>query len=324
MNPIDIPIETINNYLSENPFDFNIQTEPLDNFTFKVKVQITGIKEYIRIGLPTEYVEYTLYILPNPKTDYWASIYGQLYGHDIPITTTSREYSDIRRKTSHYLDNLLTYFGVDYPSICTRVINEVKKPQVNESLLTEDKYDGVVRDIVRDIITIFKKHGEGEYGLPEDLRPKEVYYNFPQLQNDLQVYVDMSFDESVEGFEADADYYNDEDLIYITLVTNPKFGNTYFYDLVGELNELVRHELEHVRQHEKGYDFPKREPKKPLSYYSQEHELDAQKAGFRRRKKIGGLDYETVVRNWFEENKHKHRLNKQQQELVIQKLLKEK
>ena len=168
------------------------------------------------------------------------------------------------------------------------------------------------------------KNGEGEFGLPEDLRSGEVYYEFPQLENELQVYVDMSFDESVEGFDADADYYKDEDLIYVTLKTNPNFGTSYMYDLVGELNELIRHELEHVNQYESGYDFPKREPKKPLNYYSQEHELGAQKAGFKRRRKIGGLDYETVVRNWFADNPHKHRLNKQQAELVIQKLLSEK
>lgn len=197
----------------------------------------------------------------------------------------------------------------------------ITKPK---NILTEDKYDSVVRTIVRDVLTIFKKHGEGEYGLPEDLSSEEVYYEFPQLMNPIQVFVDMSFDESVEGFDADADYYNDEDLIYITIKSNPKFGQTYLYDLVGELNELIRHELEHVRQHEKGYEFPKREPKKPVNYYTQQHELDAQRAGFKRRKKIGGLDYETVVRNWFRDNPHKHRLNPKQVETVIQRILNEK
>ena len=326
MSVIDIPIEVINDYLSENPFE--VKTFPTHDdspITTKVKVKLTGVKNYISIGENRPHVEYTLFILPtNEESDMWASVYSKIYGSDSRISTTSHEYPQYRFVVNNLLSDLLKYFGVDMSTICTRVINKVEPMKLNETLMTEAKYDSVVRTIVRDIITIFKKHGEGEYGLPEDLRPNEIEYNFPQIENSFSVFVDMSFDESVEGYDADADYYNDEDLIYITIKSNPKFGSSIMYDMVGELNELVRHELEHVSQHEQGYDFPKREPKKPSKYYTQQHELDAQKKGFKRKSKITGLDYETVIRNWFEDNKHKHNLTKDQEEMVIQRLLQEK
>ncbi len=193
-----------------------------------------------------------------------------------------------------------------------------------KNIINEGKYDSVIRQIVRDIITIYKKNLVGEFGLPEDLYPELHVYDFKQLQSPIQVYLEIENDDSVDGFDADADYYRDEDLINVTIKTNPKYGPSILYDLVGELNELIAHELEHVRQHETNYEFPKREPKKPLKYYTQQHELDAQRKGFKRRSKLENSNYESLVRKWFEDNKHKHNLNPQETEKVIQKILTEK
>jgi hypothetical protein len=190
--------------------------------------------------------------------------------------------------------------------------------------INEGKLDSVTRQIVRDIITIYRTNKTGEFGLPEDLNSNLHAYEFKQLQNPIQVFLEIEDDENVEGFDADADYYRDEDLIHVTIVSNPKFHTSVIYDLIGELNELIAHELEHVKQHESGYEFPKREPKKPLKYYTQQHELDAQRKGFKRRSKIAKNDYESLVRRWFEENKHKHNLSPNEAEKVIQKILSEK
>jgi hypothetical protein len=76
-----------------------------------------------------------------------------------------------------------------------------------------------------------------------------------------------------------------------------------------------------VRQHDDGYHFPKKEPKSPEKYYTQQHELEAQRAGFNKKSKTTKLDFETLVRGWFEKNPHKHRLNPSQKEKVIQKIL---
>jgi hypothetical protein len=100
------------------------------------------------------------------------------------------------------------------------------------------------------------------------------------------------------------------------IVTNPNSKNTILQDLVYELNELVRHELEHVKQNESGYDFPK-SPKSAYKYYSQSHELDALKQGFRKRAKKEKRDLESVVREWFEKNQHKYIMKPKQLENII-------
>lgn len=321
----EIPIELLNRYLEDQIFQikfFNLFFE--DSQKRNVKFQITGIKDYISTGDWKPFLQYTLFILPtDPKKDYISSLYAQMFGQDISISTTSDEYRTVIMNANHALSEFLQIFGIQMNVICTRVINKVSPTQLNEGLLMEDKYDVVVRRLVRDVITIFKKHGEGEFGLPEDLYPNEVYYEFPQLLNYLQVFVDMSFDDNVEGYDIEADYFKDEDLIYITIISNPKFGSSYLQDMVGELNEQIRHEIEHIKQYEEGYNFP-REPKDPFKYYTQKHELEAQKAGFKRRAKKENLDYEFLVRRWFEENKHKHKLEPAKAELVIQKILRDK
>jgi len=191
-------------------------------------------------------------------------------------------------------------------------------------LIKEDKFDGVVRQIVRDIITIVKKEKDGEYGLPEDLYEDQMEYDFPYIENTFSIFLQLSSDESVDGFDVDADYYKDEDVISVEIKTNPSFGQDILQPLIGELNEVIRHELEHMKQHQKGFKFPNREPKNPEKYYTQQHELEAQRAGFKRRSRGEKVDYESLVRKWFDDNLHKHRMNKDQAERVIQRILREK
>ena len=191
-------------------------------------------------------------------------------------------------------------------------------------LIKEDKFDGVVRQIVRDIITIVKKEKDGEYGLPEDLYEDQMEYDFPYIENTFSIFLQLSSDESVDGFDVDAEYYKDEDVISVEIVTNPSFGQDIIQPLIGELNEVIRHELEHMKQHQKGFKFPNREPKNPEKYYTQQHELEAQRAGFKRRSRGEKVDYQSLVRKWFDDNIHKHRMNKDQAERVIQRILREK
>ena len=193
-----------------------------------------------------------------------------------------------------------------------------------KTLLREDKFDSVVRKIVRDIITIYKTGKTGEFGLPEDVDSELHFYEFSQLETPLQIFLEIEHDDSVEGFDVDADYYRDDDLIYITIISNPRYDSSIIYSLIGELNEVVRHEIEHVKQYESDNLPNKREPKNPEKYYTQKHEVGAQKAGFKRASKVKKMDYETLVRNWFEDNKNKHKMNPDQVERVIQKILQEK
>lgn len=318
-------LDLLNNYLSKNLLEVStFPDKDLWEIKTKIKLEITGIKEYIRIGEKINHLEYTITILPsdNKTSNKFNSAYAEIYGRVVKLTTSSREYYDLRMACNQELVNILKYFGIDLPVICTRVINEVKTETVNESFINEGRLDSVIRQIVRDIIVIFKRGKSGEFGLPEDLHSELHAYEFDQLDSPLQVFLEIEDDESVEGFDADANFYSDDESIHVIIKSNPRFGNTILYDLVGELNELIAHELQHLRQKESGEKFPKKEPKSPMKYYSQPHELDAQTKGFKRRSKLAKFDYETLIRRWFDENKHKHNLNPQEAEGVIQKLLK--
>jgi len=321
---IDFPIERINKFFSTHIFEVKTQPTHDDNFILStnIRVKLTGVKDYISVGEKKSHVEYTITILPtNETSDVWNKMWAGVYGEKVDINTSSREYPELRFVMNHKLENFLKYFGVEKQVICTKVVNELEDNQLKESLITESRYDNVVRTLVKDIISLYKSQREGEFSLPEDIRGEEhMTYSFPQIKNEFSIDLNLAKDDDVDTVEVDADYYKDEDTIEITIISNPELGYQNIQELIGELNEVIRHELEHISQHQKGYKFPK-EPKGPLKYYTQQHELEAQLAGFKRRARKENRSVEEVIRGWFRRNEKKHRIKPKQVETVINKLL---
>lgn len=324
MNLIDFPIERINTFLEDHVFVVN--TQPTYGYGIKtnVKLKLTGVKDYISIGTKKPHIQYTLYILKtNKESDLWNSLYGNAYGNDISISTSDREYYELRSMMNQMLSDFLNYFGVEMNVICTRVINEVEPTKLNEGLLKEDRLDRTTRILVKDIISIFKYQREGEWELPEDLSGDKMVYDLPGFEG-FNISLDLQLDDNMDGVDVDGDLYFEDDLVVITIISNPNAGYSILDELTKELGEVVRHELEHIRQYHSGTKSKNREIKNPEKYYSQKDEIEAQIAGFRKRAKMERKDFETIVRNWFEKNKHKHRLNPKAEERVIQKLLQSK
>ena len=183
------------------------------------------------------------------------------------------------------------------------------------------KLDSVVRSIVKDLVKVFKNNKEGVFELPEDLYPEIYTYSFTKLESDISVSIELVQDETVETIDVDGDYYDDESLIDIVVISNPKKNKQVIYELIGELNELIRHELEHLKQFERGYEFPDEEPSDSQGYYTQKHELDALRKGFKRRSKLEGKKYDELIRNWFKKNYHEHKLTENQEKFVIDRIL---
>lgn len=183
------------------------------------------------------------------------------------------------------------------------------------------KLDSVVRSIVKDLVKVFKNNKEGVFELPEDLYPEIYTYSFTKLESDISISIELVQDETVETIDVDGDYYDDESLIDIVVISNPKKNKQVIYELIGELNELIRHELEHLKQFERGYEFPGEEPSDSQGYYTQKHELDALRKGFKRRSKLEGKKYDELIRNWFKKNYHKHKLTENQEKFVIDRIL---
>jgi hypothetical protein len=177
-----------------------------------------------------------------------------------------------------------------------------------------------IRTVVRDIIQIFKNEDEGEFYLPEEINDEKPYYEFKRFNLSVELIIRQSDD--VDDFLINGELYRDEGIVAILIVYNPENKNKLLYGLVGELNELVAHELRHLyQQTHKNFNLDVEEPEDPFEYYTQPHEIDAQIAGFKRMSQITRKPFEDVVRNWFEKNKDIHRLSDDQKERVIQMIL---
>lgn len=323
MSFIDFPIERINEFFANHIFEVYLQPTHDEDYSVptNVKVKLTGVKDYYHVGDKKPHVEYTIYILPTDETsDRWSKLYGDIYGKNTSINTSSQEYANIRWIMNDKLTNFLQYFGVEKRVICTRVINEVMEEKLSESIIVEGQLDKLTRILVKDIINFFKYQREGEFNLPEDINGEDMIYTYPGFEG-FTITLELELSDEIDTVDVDGELYYDDDLMVIKIISNPNAGYTILDELTQELNEVVRHELEHVKQHGEGYEFPRKEPKNPEKYYTQQHELEAQRAGFNKKSKTTKLNFETLVRNWFEKNSHKHRLNPTQKEKVISKIL---
>ena len=323
MNQEQAVIDRVNRFFENHTFEIYYLQDGDGEYPTptNIKVEITGVREYVSMGDKKDYVTLTLYILPSSElSDAHNSIMSGYFGHETKIETNdSGPYQNLVWVTQNKVDELLKYFSLP-SSMITKVVNEVEPKKMNESLIVEGQLDKTTRKLVQDIIEFFKYQREGEFGLPEDASNDEMVYELPGFNN-FSIFLDLQLSDDVDTVDVDGDLYYDDDLMYLTIISNPNAGYTILDELTKELNEVIRHELEHIRQHEQGYKFPNKEPKSPEKYYTQPHELEAQRAGFRKRAKSEKADFETLVRNWFQKNPHKHSLKPNQQEKVIQQIL---
>jgi hypothetical protein len=323
MNQEQAIIDRVNRFFENHTFEIYYLQDGDGEYPTptNIKVEITGVREYISMGDKKDYVTLTLYILPSSElSDAHNSIMRNYFGPETKIETyDTGPYQNLVWVTREKVDELLKYFSLPSAMI-TKVVNKVEPQKMNESLIVEGELDKLTRKLVQDVVQFFKHQREGEFGLPEDLGGDEMIYTYPGFEG-FSIFLDLQLSEDVETIDVDGEIYYDDDLMYLTIISNPNAGYTILDELTKELNEIIRHELEHIRQHEQGYKFPRKEPKSAEKYYTQQHELEAQRAGFNKRAKSEKADFETLVRTWFQKNPHKHTLNPKQQEKVIQQIL---
>ena len=328
MTPIDFPIERLNEFFRDHSFEIqNPFGEGLNKeINVTVKVKLTGVKPMISVGEWKDFIEYTLF-LEDVDNEFGRMMFGfqfdALKTNDYKLSNTDTTFYLTTIKVNDILRNFLKYWGIDNYVTCTRIINNITnidpKP-VTESLIIEGKYDSVTRQLVKDVLMTIKYQKEGKFNLPEDISG-EMTYNFPELNSIFTIDLNLDVSNDVETVDVDGAYYPDDETIEISIITNPNLNREILEELHFELNELIRHELEHVIQFERGDEMPKKEPKKPLKYYTQKHELAAQIAGFKRRARKERKPLEDVIRSWFNKNQLKHRLSPKNVEVVINRIL---
>lgn len=312
-------LDRINKFLEDktfrvpDPFRLGSDILPID-----VKIKLEGNKEYIRVGEYENHIEYTIYVVGPEENKKDINQFLFFNQKSLPINTSSNTLPFARYYIDSLLKNFLKYFGVEDDVICTEIINDMEN-QISESILREDRYDPLVRRIVRDIVDVYKNNAQGNFYLPSN-EDNDGLYSSGNL-NDFNVELELMPDDNVDGFEIESNFYREEDVMEITIVYNPQYQTSIIYDLIGDLNDIVRHELQHSIQHMKGFEFPKKDPKTPFKYYTQDHEIEAQKKGFRRVAKLQKRPLEQVVRSWFNRHRSRHRLNDKEMEIVINKIL---
>jgi hypothetical protein len=189
-------------------------------------------------------------------------------------------------------------------------------------LLEDGRRREIIRTIVRDIIKVYKGEDDGEFYLPNYVDDEKDFYEFDKFGGELIVELVLQPNDDIESFKVDGNFYKDDDIIELILEYNPNNKIKITYDLIGELNEVIAHEIRHVDQRDKGtHDLSGPEEKDPYKYYTQPHEIDAQVFGFKRLSKITKTPFDVVVKRWFNTHKDVHRLDDKQIIDVMSKIL---
>lgn len=198
-------------------------------------------------------------------------------------------------------------------------LNEI----VRKELLSEQgKKSDVIRKLIRDIIIVFKNEEEGEFFLPEYFKERqEMLYDFMTMGETFTLELTIEINDEIDTFKVNGESYYSEGTIVVKIEYNQKNKNKILYDLIGELNELVAHELRHIDQNIGG-TFVSRSyrGKDSVKYYTQLKELDAQVFGFKRLSELTRRPFDEVAINWFETHRDIHQLNDKGIKKVLNKL----
>lgn len=201
----------------------------------------------------------------------------------------------------------------------TSLTEEYKK----KVILEKAQKASYIREIVRDIITIFKKEDAGEFYLPEEFNEDIPYYELPSSVIAVELIIEPSND--VDDFLTNANFYRNEDIIVVKIVYNSNKKNKILYNLIGELNEIIAHELRHQHQRDTGlFDLDNttsNEEEDGFIHYSKPEEIDAQVDGFKRMRDVTKQPFEELVRNWFRTHQTIHSMNPEDTKKVIDLIL---
>jgi hypothetical protein len=228
---------------------------------------------------------------------------SQLYGF----------YSRLNQEIMNYL----RYFNDSGEEFVRTTIDDLSFDLKKPENITESRMSRLaVRTTVTDIVNILKKGKRGKFMLPNAEDGSD--YSFINLPFGYSVDLTIKINYKSEGYVMTGTFVRNEDVIEILIIFNPKTLRKNFYNIIGELNDIVAHELEHGFQYNVDGAVFRHPSKKSLKYYTKPQEVDAQRVGFRRVAKLRKLPFNDVVRDWFETHKEIHGLTDDEMEKVIE------
>ena len=317
-------IEKINKTSSDKVFNYSgplINGVDMDaNIDFKI--EFLGYKQMISVGEYYNYLKVGVTIVG--LKDKLSKLV--LLGDDGKGNIDSMDWK-VFFQTSlyHFYSNLESYIS----SVIKMFDNEdsritiwdikldLKKDQLK---MNEGRMSRIaLRTVVRDIMYKVKEGKKGFFYLPED----DSSYEFTNLPFSFDVELTLKTSGNIKDYQMNGYYSPEDEVVEIIIIFNPKRFNEYAYNMIGELNEVLAHELEHGHQNYRG-EFEDRDDadtKDSLVYYTQEHEIPAQYAGFKRLAKLRKEPLSSVVNDWFRTHKDIHGLTDDEEKIVIDKIL---
>lgn len=311
-------IELINKIVSKETFKYTGEiisgVDMKANIDYKFK--ITGHKKMISVG---EYYDYLLLkvVITGTHDRISKLLFDPTPTEEGKLIAKSFEnrlykfYSDLNQDIQDYLK----YFNDSDEEFVRTTIDDLKFDLKKPENITESRMSRVaIRTTVTDIVHKLKDGKSGTFYLPGDSGEE---YDFTNLPFNYGVELILEIDDEMEGYQMNGDYSSDDDVIEIIIRYNPKTLRKNFYNIIGQLNDIVTHELEHGFQYNRDGRIYQDAPDESFEYYTQPHEITAQRAGFRRVAKLRKLPFNDVVRDWFEDHKEIHGLTDDEMEQVI-------
>jgi hypothetical protein len=315
-------INLINKIVSKKTFNYNGEIVASADIKADIdyKFQVTGQRKMMSVGEYYDYLKLEVTITGfNDKFSRLIFGFDEEYKHmDFEKMYKSQLYP-FYNSLNQQIQEYLKYFNTTSELIRTTIDNlkfDVKKPEN----ITESRMSKVaIRTTVTDIVHKLKDGQPGVFYLPGEDGEE---YNFTNLPFQYSVVLTLEIDDEMDGYKINGDYsYDDDDttsIIEIIIIYNPKTLRRNFYNIIGQLNDIVAHELEHGFQYNNDGRIYQEPPTESFEYYTQPHEIGAQRVGFRRVAKLRKLPYNDVVRDWFETHKDVHGLTDDEMEKVIQ------
>jgi hypothetical protein len=315
-------IDRLNGVLQNKTFVYNqgvfhYDLEGENDFDFKF--QILGYKKMISVGEYYDYLRVSVTLL-NFRDELSKILFLRKGANGEFLNKYFKENMYyFKMSLSNEIKSIMKMFEPDTRIIIEHI--EVELDTEKESLQEQKMTRQAIRNVVKDIVTILKNNEEGEFNLPNN--DEGMGYSFNRFPVEFSVELYVEHDDTLDGYQLNAEYSHEDDVIEIIIRYNPDDLRTSMYDIVGELNEVIAHELEHSLQGYRGEfdDDDRDEVTDPTEYYLQPHEIPAQIAGFKRIARLRKLPLETVIRQWFDSHGDIHSMNKKQQEKVINTLL---
>ena len=311
-------INRINRLLKDETFNYTGDFLHDIKSDIDYKIELLGYREMISVG--TKYPFMRVKVIVTDFRDDTSSIIFKFWSAKDPIDISKNfmvYLHPFRMGLIDEISGVLQFFDSENYNHVT--IDDFEIDYDFPEVVTEQKKTRqTTRTVVKDIINLIKSDDTGVFYLPED-----DYYSFDNFPVEFSVEVEINKSSHIKDFGINANFIPDEEVVEVLVTYNPLTLKQNLYNIVGELNEIITHELEHSLQNYKG-DFDDdefEEPEDSLSYYLQPHEIPAQVKGFRRLSNLRKLPFESVVRDWFDTHTDIHKLNDDEKEEVIDVLL---